>query len=164
MRHSLIHYYREQFEEGNGCIGNTVLTYRNDIKRMLRDNRCNSLLDYGCGDATPYKDGKLEWPVERFALYDPAHPDYCERPTGIFDAVICCDVAEHVPEEEVPEFLDDVFSFAKKAVYMTVCCREAKRWIGEEINAHVCVKPMKWWHNRVSKRARKIHYQLIETK
>lgn len=149
MKHSLIPYYRAQFEAGEGCTGRTVGTWAGEIKGILKKNNCRSILDYGCGDALAYKEDGLRWPVPIIHFYDPAHPDYCKRPMGPYDCVICCDVAEHVPEDEVDEFLEDVFSQAEKVVFITVCCREAKRWLADGINAHVTIKPFDWWLDKI---------------
>jgi hypothetical protein len=46
-----------------------------------------------------------------FYRYDPAHPLYCIKPTGKFDIVMCTEVLEHVPIDELPELLKEIASY-----------------------------------------------------
>ena len=78
-------------------------------------------------------------------LYDPAVDEFSAKPRGKFDGVICTDVAEHVPEDEVDVFLSDVFSHARKFVFITICTRPAKKLLPDGRNCHLTVKPATWW-------------------
>jgi hypothetical protein len=60
--------------------------------------------------------------------------------------VICSDVLEHVPEAEVPMFVERLFKRARKHVWASVCCRPAKKTFpGTQVNLHVTLQPVSWW-------------------
>lgn len=42
------------------------------------------------------------WRVDSITLYDPGYEPYSTLPVGDFDGVICTDVLEHCPEEDIP--------------------------------------------------------------
>ena len=50
------------------------------------------------------------------ALYDPGVEQFEKMPKGKFDGVYSTDVMEHIPEEELPESLEFIFSKADKFV------------------------------------------------
>ena len=151
---SLIPMYREQYEAGEGCLGRSILHWELKIRTLCRRHQTQTVLDYGCGNAEAYTAQHIDarWRA-KVTLFDPANPKYSDKPSGKFDGVICCDVLEHVPEGELPAFLDDVFGYAKKWVFFSVCCRPAKRLLPDGQNAHVTVKPYEWWHSLVSRHA-----------
>lgn len=166
---SLIPEYRKVFDSGDGFQGLSIRRHAGRIAQMVVGYKALTLLDYGCGMALAYKLNKehkrahKKWGGIMPRLYDPAYEPYSKRPTGKFDGVICCDVLEHVPEEEIPAFLDDVFGYAEKFVFFTVCCRPAKRILPNGLNAHVTVKPYEWWHRQVRKRANGKRFELVES-
>lgn len=49
-----------------------------------------------------------------FYRYDPAHPEYCKKPSGKFDIVMCTEVLEHVPLEELPALLTEIASYLEE--------------------------------------------------
>jgi len=79
--------------------------------------------------------------------------------------VVCSDVLEHVPESEVNEFVQRLFSYEKRAVWASVCCRPAKKFFpGTDVNLHVTVQPYQWWHDTFSEHAEEGKvWELVET-
>lgn len=154
---SLVPQYREIFESGDGFQGLSIRAHAKYIAQLVAATKAETLLDYGCGMALAYKHLGKKRPVHKQwggvmpVLYDPAYDPFSERPEGTFHGVICCDVLEHVPEEELTQFLADVFSYAERFVFFTVCCRPAKRVLPNGLNAHVTVKPYDWWTRQVRK-------------
>ena len=131
--------------------GMTVLNYADKIESLCKRFECKSLLDYGCGKAGPYLRGlHNQWGV-RVTLYDPAVDIYSKWWGGQYDGVICCDVLEHIPEEELDETLDKIFQSAKKFVFFTVCCREAKKTLPNGDNCHVNIKDEVWWTEKLAR-------------
>ena len=84
-------------------------------------------------------------------LYDPGVEGLRQKPAGTFDGVICNDVLEHVPEHLVREVIAELFDYAERFVWASVCCRPAKKWFDPETkerNLHVTLQPQKWWNAR----------------
>ena len=102
------------------------------------------VLDYGCGQSRMLKDLNPEQPV----WYDPSVEGKNKKPVGSMDWVICTDVAEHVPEEEIDEFLADVFSYSKN-VFMTISLVPAFAKLPNGENAHCTVKSKEWWYEKL---------------
>ena len=63
---------------------------------------------------------------------------------GQFDAVVCTDVLEHVPIEELDGVIADLVGYARLWCFISVCCRRAqaghKRLPGGR-NVHVTIRP-----------------------
>ncbi len=133
------------------------------IQRLCSEHRIGSLLDYGCGKAKFHKKLRLNsngqvtitttrefWQVDEVALFDPAHSPYAKLPDGRFDAVICIDVLEHCPEEDIAWILDEIFSFATRLVFVTIACYPAKKLLPNGENAHCTIKPLAWWKDKLT--------------
>jgi hypothetical protein len=73
-------------------------------------------------------------------------------------------VLEHVPEDEVADFILDLFDHAKKVVWASVCCRPARKCFpNTEINLHVTVKPFEWWQDKFENLSSTVPFVLVET-
>ncbi|MCA9100776.1 MAG: class I SAM-dependent methyltransferase, partial [Planctomycetales bacterium] len=73
-----------------------------------------------------------------------------QLPVGRFDGVICTDVLEHCPEDDVPWILGEIFAFARKLVFCNVACYPAQKRLPNGENAHCTVKSRTWWRELVS--------------
>lgn len=138
------------------------------IKRLIKQTGASTLLDYGSGkgqqywprrmvdpdEGVDYPDVKSYWGVDEVRCYDPAYAPFSELPTGRFDAVICTDVLEHCPEEDIPWILAELFAYARKFVYANVACFPARKRLPSGGNAHCTIKPVKWWDDQVTRAAR----------
>lgn len=147
-RENLISEYRDMIDHGL-FGGLSIEMYLRHIEILCAKYFARSLLDYGCGGAKAWADGSLQdkLGLEVLRLYDPAIPKFSERPERTFDGVLCVDVLEHVPEQDVPEVVADLFSYAERFVFAAVCCRPAKRTFADGTNVHVTIKPIHWWQN-----------------
>jgi len=65
--------------------------------------------------------------VGEIICYDPGHQPLSILPNRSFDGVICLDVMEHCPEEDLPWFVDEIFGYAQKIAHFTVACFEAEK-------------------------------------
>jgi hypothetical protein len=147
--------------------GNSLLPQAHHIRRLVRETGARSLLDYGSGkglqyklkeftgpdERTPYPGVKAYWGVAEVRCYDPGYAPFSELPTGQFDAVVCTDVLEHCPEEDLDWILDELFSFARKFVFANVACFAALKHLPSGANVHCTVKPVQWWHARILRAA-----------
>jgi hypothetical protein len=138
------------------------------IKRLIKRTGSKSILDYGSGkgqqywplrivdseDGIDYPDIKSYWAVEQVRCYDPAYSPFSEMPNGRYDGVICTDVLEHCPEEDIPWILRELFRFAKKFVYANIACFPARKRLPSGGNAHCTIKPVNWWKEQIDSAAR----------
>lgn len=143
--------YTELFKQG-AFLGHTILNYKDAIEQILAFHQCAHVLDYGCGKAQPYKQGTLSW-AKNTQLYDPFVQEYSHLPpaTKKFDAVICSDVVEHIPEgQELDECLDILFDRALKCVILSFCNRPAKKHLPiTSGNVHITLHPRQWWEDKL---------------
>lgn len=133
--------------------GHSLEPHAGRIGELFRRLEIRSALDYGCGKGRQYEGKKLhvqcDWGLMP-ALYDPGVIRFSTLPNGPFDAVICTDVMEHVPETLVAEVLSRIFSRATKLVYLAISTRLAVKKLPNGENAHCTVKPPEWWMARLS--------------
>jgi 2-polyprenyl-3-methyl-5-hydroxy-6-metoxy-1,4-benzoquinol methylase len=170
MTDRLIPGYRAMVQANSTNFnGLSILQHTKQIGRLARLVGAKTMLDFGCGrgDAyrSPYK-VHHQWGISRsdVTLYDPAFNRGCNLPRGRYDLVVCSDVLEHIPEDEVDAFVQRLFSYAKHAVWASVCCREAKKFFLDGVtNLHVTVRPRGWWLDTLAKHANGTPFELAET-
>ena len=99
--------------------GKFLKRYAADIGTIVKERGCYTILDLGCGKASIYKERDLEaeWGV-KVTKYDPAVPEFAEEPQGKFDLVICTHVLGTIPMVDLGWFIDRMYAFANKAVYV----------------------------------------------
>jgi 2-polyprenyl-3-methyl-5-hydroxy-6-metoxy-1,4-benzoquinol methylase len=147
--------------------GLSVLNHVVSIRKLAHEVGAKTMLDFGCGRGDAYRSPhKLHHQIglsrEDVTLYDPAFRPTAVLPTGTYDLVVCSDVLEHIPEHEVDEFVARLFSYAKKAVWASVCCRPAKKCFPDGRNLHVTVQPYEWWSEKFDQQSG-ADFVLVET-
>ncbi len=126
------------------------------IKHVIDRFRPRTLLDYGAGkgiayrmpltvEGTTYDDLRAFWGVEEVTCYDPGYEPYSEFPEGRFDGVICTDVLEHIPGEDLPWILEEMFVFARLFVFGNIASYPARKHLPNGENAHCTIRPKAWW-------------------
>jgi len=154
MTESLIPLYVSMAAEGIHFPGFAILKHVDEIKQLIKKFAVQRVLDYGCGRGDQYRAPHrihrawgLQW--WHIRLYDPAFPTHDERPHGKFDLVVCSDVLEHIPEDQVDDVIGELFMFAGKAVWASVCSRPAKKnFTDSDVNLHVTLHPVLWWEKK----------------
>lgn len=150
--------YRTLAQTNGNFYGLSILTYKHSIRKLIKRFEPTSLLDYGSGRGDAYKDPELLhkfWGVDAPTLYDPAFETHDQKPEGKFDGVICSDVLEHVPIELVPNFIEELFAYANKFVWASVCCRSAKKFFPDGRNLHLTIMRFDWWERQFQAAAAK---------
>lgn len=127
------------------------------IKALVAKTRTKGLLDYGCGKGAVYLAPRFMegaqswngigayWGVERVHLYDPGHEPYSKLPEGRFEGVICTDVLEHCPAEDMPWIVGELFGYAERFVFANVACYPAGKTLPNGENAHCTIQPVSFW-------------------
>ncbi|MGE0714055.1 MAG: class I SAM-dependent methyltransferase [Alphaproteobacteria bacterium] len=176
----LVRMYRALHDNGDPATGlppseifagYAMLRHMPMIAAAMRRVGARSVLDYGSGkgalyhhdqdrlrdtDGTPVDLRRL-WGVHEIALYDPAYPPFDVWPQERFDAAICVDVMEHVPEEDVDWTIDDMFRAAARLVLVVVAGYPAIKLLPNGENPHVTLRSAGWWTDRFIAGRRRSH-------
>ena len=153
---SLIPQYQQMHAQGK-FPGLSVLKFADEIGAICTEYGISTILDYGSGRGDQYLPPHSldkRWGAD-VTMYDPAVAGIDWLPPDQFDLVLCSDVLEHVPLQELPALFENIFSRAKHRVFLTVCCRGAKKNLPNGQNAHVTIMPMDWWEAEIRKYATK---------
>ncbi len=173
----LVGFYQQMHAEGTQSSGQPVaakdtftgmslLPHVGMIKSLIDKFGARSVLDYGAGKASFYTapmfpsadgGGKVDirsyWGVDEIRLYDPGYEPLSKLPLGEkFDAVICTDVMEHIPEEDLDWVIDELYSFANKMVYACIATYPAGKTFPNGENVHVTLKDAQWWARKFESR------------
>lgn len=163
---TLLELNKQVHEAGSeGFNGQSLLPVICDIGVLLRQQGCASVLDYGCGRGDAQRCFRVDflWNV-KYRGYDPAvdaFPDTVPEEAGFgfvkklpaekFDAVVCTDVLEHIPEEDLRAWvMDELFSIASKFMFIKVPTWAASKTLPNGENVHCTVRPREWWQALVS--------------
>ncbi|MDQ3079567.1 MAG: class I SAM-dependent methyltransferase [Pseudomonadota bacterium] len=99
------------------------------VQELIDAYEAQSVLDYGCGQ------GALARAIgERVKEYDPAIPDKADAPAPA-DLVVCTDVLEHVELDCLSEVLDHLRQLSRKACFVVIATRPAKKVLADGRNA-----------------------------
>lgn len=148
----LVEQYRWMIEEYGVFQGHTTRLFIDKIEALCRKYNPDVILDYGCGQGDQWMDGSLQDRLRtEVVLYDPAVEEFSNLPEGTFHGVICVDVLEHVPEDQVEGVIKEVISKAERFVFFTVCPRPAKKTLPDGRNCHLTIKPLEWWKDLISR-------------
>lgn len=168
----LLDQYIELHRDPDIFEGYSIKQFIGEIGVLVNRYQCETYLDYGCGKAVAYK--KKFWhkrwrPTPVIALYDPAVPEYSSLPEEPkeYDFVVCSDVMEHVPEDEVDALIERLVALTGKVLFVSVCSRPAKRILPNGMNAHVTLHLRDWWYkkfnNAIRNSGKSILFELKET-
>ena len=140
----------------NTFLGYSLSRWILKIKEIIDINNCNSLLDFGCGKGFLYKNKfKINdqeyrnlldcWKLEDVYLYDPGVKEFSVYPIRKFDGLICTDVIEHIPENDVLEFIDNLFKLSNKFIFVVIATIPATKFFDDGNNIHLCLKTQEEW-------------------
>jgi hypothetical protein len=146
--------------------GHSRRKHENDILALIEENGARTLLDYGAGKGIGYQSSELAagrsairsnpaWPGVEVTCYDPGYEPFAKPYSGQFEGVICTDVLEHIPDEDIPWVIDELFKSAEKFVYASAACYPARKNLPNGTNAHVTQQKPEWWNGWFSIIARR---------
>lgn len=119
--------------------GTSGQRYVGIVQQMMDRYSTSDILDYGCGKRTLEK--ALGFDI---ANYDPCISGFEGRPEP-HDLVVCTDVLEHIEPDCLDEVLEDIKRCMKKAAFLLVATRPAKKVLADGRNAHLIQQPLDWW-------------------
>lgn len=113
---------------------------------LIAELNAQSLLDYGCGQTNmqPFLKNK----TIAFYRYDPAIPEISSAPVNKVDLVTCTDVLEHIPPQDIEDFLKHVKSYSDHA-FFNICTRPASTVLEDGRNAHLSVFTPDQWLEKI---------------
>jgi len=123
------------------------------ILGLVKGTKSITILDFGGGKGYQYSKHKLHRKLgvkeQNIDIYDIGIPKYSKIPNKVYDGVISTDVLEHIYEKDLDKALTLLFSKAKNFVYIAVHCGLANAILPNGLNAHVTIKPPKWWGKKI---------------
>lgn len=138
--------------------GHSLPRQAHRIRRLISRTGARSILDYGSGKGMQYarcpilENGVARWNsmqeywgVESIRCYDPGYPHFAELPEGRFDGVVCTDVLEHCPEQDLGWIVGELFGYARQFVFANVACYPAMKTLPNGENAHCTIREVEFW-------------------
>jgi len=137
-------YYQESVAQGSefqkhnkSWAGYDVIKYQKKIRDLVQRYDARTILDYGCGkgmqyqERLPYGDPdqpESEWQTFDQYLgvtvvkYDPCVPGFRRRPGKLkrFDGVICTQVLNSIPDDDIPWVRDLLETYATKFCFIGI--------------------------------------------
>ncbi|MDA1090049.1 MAG: class I SAM-dependent methyltransferase [Proteobacteria bacterium] len=144
--------------EGQKTFAGEQLTkFLDPIKALVVETGARSILDYGAGKGLQYSnaitvnlaDGTSVagvpafWGVDAVETYEPALGS--GAPQGSYDGVVSTDVMEHCFAADVPWIIEEMFSLARRFVFVNVACYPAMARLPNGENAHITIRSPEWW-------------------
>jgi len=146
----LIEQYRALHRQGK-FRGLTTLRHADEISALCAKHGAKTLLDYGSGAGEQYyppHELQKKWGVE-VTCYDPAVDGIDVLPPGFFDGVICIDVLEHIPDDELAGVIGAIGDRVNKFAFFSVCCRPSKKTLPDGRNVHLTIKAFAAWERLI---------------
>ncbi len=123
------------------------------VQELIDTYGAQSVLDYGCGQ------GALARAIgEKVREYDPAIPEKANAPAPA-DLVVCTDVLEHVEPDCLSEVLDHLRQLSRKACFVVIATRPAKKVLADRRNAHLIIEPDEFWRGQLGARFQTVHFE-----
>ena len=146
--HSKIDLYKQDIP----FPGDSLFPHRYLIKKIIKNTKSKTALDYGCGNAKHYIKDRIHllWGLEEMGLYDPAILKWNSLPGDNFDCVISTDVLEHVPAKEIKDTLKEIFTLSNKCTYLNIAMYPANQTLPNGENAHCTLKSKEWWRQKIA--------------
>ena len=161
--YSIIDEYVDFHENGTGkttgeetFIGSSLMRWVFHINNIIKATKSTSIIDFGCGkamgyhnkitaDDVLYENVQDFWKINDICLYDPGVKKYNEYPKKKADGIICTDVIEHIPPEDINKFVEELFKLANKFIFVVAATIPAEKTFKNGENVHLTIKSENEW-------------------
>jgi hypothetical protein len=150
---NLIEQYRQIHEAGP--YGKSSVKSLRFLRPEIALLKPSSIIDYGCGQSRFLDELELDYRVD-LIRYDPAIPQYSQKPNTRADLLINIDVLEHIEERDLDDVIDDLASLSRNAIII-IDTKPASTFLPDGRNAHVTIRPHVWWRERLLKHFPTLH-------
>tara|TARA_B100000886_G_scaffold279795_1_gene203862 strand:+ start:22 stop:552 length:531 start_codon:yes stop_codon:yes gene_type:complete len=152
-------YLLEQKElHKNPDYGVASLTFAPIVAKICKENKINSICDYGAGKKRLLDALKKEnINTFKYFPYDPVFKEYGEAKEA--DLVCCIDVLEHIEPKFVDNTIDKLFEITMKIGFFSIHLGPASKTLSNGKNAHLIQKPTSWWLLKLCKYFDILHLQ-----
>jgi len=137
------------------------------VQRFCSNLGARTILDYGGGKGRQYLDIMVETPdgrtfpdlktyltIDNVQSWDPGANAGAELTRdSVFDVVLCMDVLEHCPADDLPWIIDGLFQRARYGVYMSIGNYPAAKKLPDGRNVHITIQPVAWWAGLIARAA-----------
>jgi 2-polyprenyl-3-methyl-5-hydroxy-6-metoxy-1,4-benzoquinol methylase len=142
--------------------GGGIMMIYDELDYEIDRRGAANILDFGCGTSVhwhmdvPIRGKRTQSATEYFGKklrgfyrYDPAHPEYHIKPTGKFDIIMCTEVLEHIPMEEMHDILTEMASYLVEdgIVILTIPKGLSSNSFPDGQNTHTTLMSTKEWHD-----------------
>lgn len=140
---------RQHHRQHKTFSGRFLFRYLDDVKMIIDQHGCKTMLDYGCGKGIQYEQPMdsgemiLDFLGVEITKYDPGVPRFNIEPRGKFDLVICTQVLGSIPKSGLPWVVDRLYGFASKAIYVAERLRPVKKQLHKHMESAM---PREWMH------------------
>jgi hypothetical protein len=148
----LLDQYKQMHEKGDERTGKpagvtfdgrSLRAQMQRIALLVQRTGSRTLLDYGCGKGKHHAELREICNVQ-LAGYDPAYPPFSHLPAPA-DGVVCTDVLEHCPAEDMEWIVAELFAHARRFVFASISCIAAQKFLPSGENAHVTIQSTEYW-------------------
>ncbi len=161
--YSIINDYVEFHEKGTEKLapertfqGFSLMKWVMNIKEIITNSESKSIIDFGCGKAVgylnpinfeskEYKNVSDFWGVKEVTLYDPGVKKYEKYPEKKADGIICTDVIEHIPPQDINKFIEDLYKLSNKFIFVVAATNLAQKTFKNGKNVHLTIKSRDEW-------------------
>lgn len=141
-QNAILHRGKEGFGGSGWKHTDAILAYAEELQ-------AKTLLDYGAGECTLYREIKKRDGVKlKMAMYDPAVFKLSRLPKPAH-LVVCTDVLEHVEPEKLDAVLNHLATLTERGCYLSIATRPANKILPNGKNAHAIIEDTPWWMQRL---------------
>jgi hypothetical protein len=149
-----VHLYKEH-HSSHPHYGKSFKLHYPYVAAILNYLNAQSVIDYGCGKNS-ITDRLLAEGLQKAEKYDPAIAGIDTLPGGTFDCLLNTDVLEHIPEDELPQILENFRNLSSTAIIIPHL-EKASAILPNGENAHCTLKSPAEWKKYLQK-----YYQYVE--
>lgn len=136
-----------------------MLTLPQAVSNSQQKFGSTSLLDHGTGKGGLVQ--SLSKHLEnsfKTEGYDPAVPEYSNKPTDKYDIVTSVDVLEHIGIGEIDNILKEISGLTNRFFFFCIDLLPASKKTKDNRNAHFLVAPSDWWIQKIKQQFRIISF------